>query len=486
MDQDASRKDLLRQTLELLRKKGVDYADIRLVGTLRETISVKNRQVEATGFSDEEGAGVRVLADGAWGFAADSRLTEKSLAAAAEDAIRIARASATAKRADVILAEVEPAVAQYESPYQQDPFEVSLDDKLALLFSATELLGDDPRIVVAAGYMDFMKKRQVFASTEGAWIEQRILHSGTGISAVAREGDEVQRRSYPNVFGGDFVSGGYEFVLEQDLAGNAQRIREEAVALLTAPACPHQKTDLILHGDQLALQVHESCGHPIELDRVMGTEISLAGGSFLTTDKLGGYRYGSPAVNITADATIPGALGSFGFDDEGVPAQRTPIVREGIFVGYLTSRETAPAISQRSNGTMRADGWGRIPLIRMTNINLEPGQGSLEDLIADTDHGILMQSNKSWSIDDLRLNFQFGCEIAWEIKGGRLGSILKNPVYTGITPQFWASCDAVCGPEHWRVWGVPNCGKGEPMQTARVAHGTSPARFRNVQVGVKK
>jgi len=197
-------------------------------------------------------------------------------------------------------------------------------------------------------------------------------------------------------------------------------------------------------------------------------------------------KYGSDIVNITADATTPGGLGTFGFDDEGVKAQRTPIVKNGRFVGYLTSRETAPVIGQRSNGAMRADGWNRLPIIRMTNINLEPGTWKLDNLIADTPRGIFFDLNKSWSIDDKRLNFQFGAECAWEIKKGKLGRMLKNPVYTGITPEFWNSCDAVCDDKHWHVWGIPNCGKGEPMQSAHVAHGTSPARFQNVKVGVSK
>jgi TldD protein len=236
----------------------------------------------------------------------------------------------------------------------------------------------------------------------------------------------------------------------------------------------------------MALQVHESCGHPTELDRVLGTEISLAGGSFMQINGLNELKYGSEIVNIYADATVPGALGSFGYDDEGVRAQRSPIVKSGVHVGYLTSRETAPVIGQQSNGTMRADGWNRIPLIRMTNINLEPGDWELEDLIADTEEGIYFGMNKVWSIDDQRLNFQFGVECAWEVKNGKLGRMFKNPLYTGMTPQFWNSCDAICNRNHWRVWGVPNCGKGEPMQTAHVAHGASPTRFRKVKVGVSK
>jgi TldD protein len=242
---------------------------------------------------------------------------------------------------------------------------------------------------------------------------------------------------------------------------------------------------VVIDSQQMALQVHESCGHATELDRAMGMEASFAGTSFLTTDRLGTFRYGSEAVSITADGTTPGGLGTFGWDDEGVPAQRSPLIQNGLFVGYLMDRETAASIGRTSNATSRADGWNRIPMIRMANVNLEPGNGgTLDDLIGGVDDGIYFGTNRSWSIDDRRLNFQFGTEIAYEIKGGKLGAMLKNATYTGITYEFWNSCDAVGSPDSWRLWGTPNCGKGEPMQVAHVGHGAAPARFRNVRVGV--
>ncbi len=231
--------------------------------------------------------------------------------------------------------------------------------------------------------------------------------------------------------------------------------------------------------------MHESIGHPIELDRVLGMEEAYAGSSFLTIEDRGTLKYGSPLVSVTADASLSGGLGSFGFDDEGVPAQRVPILVDGIFQNFLTSRETAPVVGQTSNGTSRADGWSHLPLIRMTNISLEPREGSLAEIIGDTKDGIFMATNQSWSIDDKRINFQFGCEIAWLVKNGKLTQMVKNPNYTGITPEFWGSCDAVGGREEWTVWGTPNCGKGQPGQVGRVGHGTSPARFRGVQVGVR-
>ncbi len=241
-----------------------------------------------------------------------------------------------------------------------------------------------------------------------------------------------------------------------------------------------------MDSSQLALQVHESIGHPIELDRILGTEASYAGTSFVKPEMVGHFRYGSDKVNVVADATISGGLGTFGYDDEGIRAQRVPIISQGIIVNLLTSRETAHHLGRESNGTMRADGWNRIPLIRMTNINLDPGEWTLEGMIADTEEGIFLTTNRSWSIDDQRINFQFGTEIGWEIKDGKLREMVKNPTYTGITPRFWNSCDAVANRDHWQMWGTPNCGKGEPGQVAHVGHGVAPARFRNVQVGVMK
>jgi len=330
--------------------------------------------------------------------------------------------------------------------------------------------------------MDFYKYDQIFASSEGSYIEQKNVQSGAGISASAIEGSDVQRRSYPASLGGDYASAGYEFVGSMKLIEHAEEVARGAVELLNAPVCPTGEQTLILESSMLALQVHESCGHPTELDRVFGMESSYAGTSFLTPEKLGDFRYGSDLVTLTADATIPGALGSFFFDDEGVPAQNIDLVRDGIFCGYQSSRETAAELGITSSGGMRADNWDRIPLIRMTNINLLPGEWTFDELIADTPDGIYASMVKSWSIDDKRLNFQFGCEAAWEIKDGSLGQIYKNPIYLDMTPRFWGSCDAICNDDDWHIWGVANCGKGEPMQVARVGHGTAPARFRGVKM----
>jgi TldD protein len=367
-----------------------------------------------------------------------------------------------------------------------DPFAVPLEEKIALLLACDEGMRRIKGVTTTQGSITSLREDKVFASTEGAYQEQTLIETGAGLLCLAVGNGEVQQRSFPNSFGRHQQKAGYEAVLQMRLVENAPRIGEEAVRLLSADPCPSGVTTVILDATQLALQLHESCGHPIELDRALGDEAGFMGTSFLTPEMLNSFRYGSELVNITADATIPGALGTFGWDDEGVPAQRTPIVRHGIFVGYLSGRESAARIGQRSSGAGRADGWNRIPLVRMTNVNLEPGTWEFDDLIADTDEGIYMETNRSWSIDAKRLNFQFGTEVAYEIKGGKFTRLLRNATYTGHTPDFWRSCDAICNANHWRVWGTPNCGKGEPMQIAHVGHGTAPARFRQVRVGVMR
>ncbi|MCE5200596.1 MAG: TldD/PmbA family protein [Armatimonadota bacterium] len=460
---------------------GADYADIRIVHRDFEYTQVKTGKVENLESTSDYGFGVRVLYDGAWGFSSSPRVDDQDGLRVADEAVRIARASASTKRQDVKLAPVDVYEGTFKSDLEIDPFDVPLDEKIGLLKDADSIIRQNEKIKVTDCTMEFWKFNQVFASTDGSYIEQSKVESGAGISATAIEGSEVQTRSYPGAMGGDYRAAGYEFVKSLELIEHAEQVANEAASLLSAPVCPSGEHTIILDSGMLALQVHESCGHPIELDRVFGMESSYAGTSFLTTDKLGTFHYGSDVVNITADATIPGALGSFAFDDEGVPGQRVEIVNQGVFNGYLTSRETAAEMGWTSGGAMRADGWDRIPIIRMTNINLLPGDWNFDELIADTPDGLYMVEVKSWSIDDKRLNFQFGTEIAWEIKDGSLGRVLKNPIYSGITPQFWNSCDAICNEDEWHVWGVPNCGKGEPMQSAHVGHGVAASRFRNVK-----
>lgn len=478
-------KDLIDRALNYAQLQQVEYADIRLIQNHTETMVVKNGVVEALNYSESTGFGVRTLVSGAWGFASSHDLSAQEIERITALAIEIARASSRAPGSQIDLGPPVTSHGKYQTPIEIDPFALSQETKLAELIATDAELARVQGIRVRRSNLTLIQEDKWFANTEGARTKQTIYETGGGIQAIAVGGGEVQSRSYPSSFGRQQVTAGWEAVLDWDLPGNAERIASEAVALLTADPCPRDlTTTLILGGDQVALQVHESCGHPIELDRVFGSEAAYAGTSFLTTEKLNSFQYGSEFVNLTAESQRPFGLGTFGWDDEGVPAQSTPIVKNGLFVGYLMSRETASQLGKVSNGCMRASGWNRAPLIRMTNVSLEAGTWDLEDMIADTDQGIFMETNRSWSIDDKRYNFQFGTEIGYEIKHGKLGRLLRNPTYTGITPQFWNSCDAVTSTNHWKMYGTPNCGKGQPGQIAHTGHGAAPARFRNVQVGV--
>lgn len=476
--------EIARMAVEAARAAGADFADARAGIDETESLTVRNQGMEGIDRSTSTGVGVRVLVGGRWGFAATSRLDDAEIARTAEVAVAIARAAQRLPGDPVALSPVEPAVASWRSDAKEDPFLVPLEEKVALLMEATRRMQSVPGMTFAEGGLDFFRRSTWFASSEGAAIDQVVVHSGGGLEAVAVQDGDMQRRSYPNSFRGHVKAAGWEHIRTLGLIEEAERIGREAVELLGAPDCPSEVTTLVLDSGQMELQVHESIGHPIELDRVLGMEEAYAGSSFLTPQDRGSLRYGSDLVSITADASLPGGLGSFGFDDEGVPAHSVPIITDGIFQNFLTNRETAGVVGEASNGTSRADGWSHLPLIRMTNISIEPREGSLAEIIGDTDDGIFMTTNSSWSIDDRRINFQFGCETAWRIEKGKLTRLYKNPNYTGITPEFWGSCDAVGGREEWTVWGTPNCGKGQPGQVGRVGHGTSPARFRNVQVGV--
>jgi TldD protein len=478
-------KDFARNVISKLKVKKVMYGDVRISTMKSQALRVKNEKTESATFNENSGFGVRVIVDGAWGFAASSKCTKKEAERIIKDAIDIAKASAVAKKEGVRLSGEHARMGSYRTPYRIDPFSVPLEKKIGLLMAISERMKRFKGIVLREANLGCFSKHVIFANTEGSFIDQELVESGGGMKATAIKGGDVQVRSYPTSFGGNFATCGYEFIEEMQLPEHVDETCEECLKLLTAKQCPTiDKATIIIDSDQLGLQIHESIGHAVELDRVLGMEESYAGTSFVTIDKLNTFRYGSRLVNVYADATVPRGLGTFGFDDEGIKARRIAIIRNGMFKGYLSSRETASRIRRKSSGAMRADGWNRIPLVRMTNINLEPGKWALQDLLADTDDGILFKTNRSWSIDQRRVNFQFGTEIAYRIKKGKIKQIYKNPTYTGITPVFWGNCDAICGKAHWKLWGLPNCGKGEPGQTAHVGHGASPARFRNVRVGL--
>jgi TldD protein len=478
--------DLAQHSLETARLRGAVYADARVMYLRQRDLTTKNGQVGTLAESESIGIGVRVLANGAWGFASTDRLTREGVAACAGQAVSIAKASALAKRGEVVMVPEDPYVDSWQSPFRKDPFEIPLETQLELLLKADAEMRSVKGVTLAETGMQFRKIDSWFASSIGSRIHQRKMISGCGIVATSFQGDEIQKRSYPNSFGGQHTLEGYELVEALDIVRNAPRVAEEAVALHSAAQCPEKCGTLILGSSQLGLQIHESVGHPIELDRVLGQEANFAGTSFLTLDQLNKLKYASDIVNVVADARLEHGqgLGTFAYDDEGVPAQCTDIIKNGMFRGYLSNRETAKLIGlKRSSGTMRTESWNRLPIIRMTNVSLMPGTWKEEELVADTGDAILMETNRSWSIDDRRYQFQFSTEIGWEIKGGKKTRMLKNPSYSGITTEFWNSCDAICSREYWTLWGTPNCGKGQPMQTMGTGHGAAPARFRNVRIG---
>ncbi|HEY3069085.1 MAG TPA: TldD/PmbA family protein [Gaiellaceae bacterium] len=478
-------RELCGHAIDVALGSGAGYADARAVTRRTQHVATKNGEVEAVSDAETEGIGVRVLVDGAWGFACDRRLVEEGAREAAERAVAFARASAgrTARRR-VELAPAPAEKGEYRTPAERDPIEVPLSEKVDLCLRAEA--GMKHKVVqITEATVRAQREERAFRSSEGADVHQQFVECGAGIDALAAADGRVQLRSYPSAHGGSSAQSGWEYVEKLALEREAPRVGEEAAALLRADPCPAGVTTIVIDSEQMVLQVHESVGHPTELDRVYGTEAAYAGTSFLKPDDLGSLRYGSEVMNVTADSTTAGGLGTFAYDDEGVPAGRQPVVEAGVLRGFLSSRETAAMIGAGHGGSMRADGWSRMPLVRMTNLHLEPGEGTVDDLLADVDDGLYLCTNKSWSIDDKRLNFQFGTQIAWEIKAGKLGRMLRDATYMGVTPVFWSALDAVAGPDEWRLYGLTNCGKGQPGQHAHVSHGTSAGRFRNVQVGVR-
>jgi TldD protein len=479
------RMDLAASAVDEALGGGAQQADVRVNHLRMEDLVLKNGALAGAETPEEYGMGVRVRLNGCFGFAAaplEAGQEQRVARELVERALESARKLSAAVTRTTELAPLEGECAEWKTECRIDPFEVSLSEKLGFLKEAEASMAGSESTVVRLATCGIRREEQWQATSEGARLHQVLVRSGGGISTTAARNGQVQRRSYPSSFEGNFKSGGWEHLVEMDLPSQGARLRDESLALCDAPPCPGGSRTLVLGGSQLMLQIHESVGHPNELDRVFGHEVDLAGSSFANPEMIGGFRYGSPEVNLIADSTIPGGLDTRGFDDEGVPSGRFPVVEKGIFQGFHTSREWAGRLGETSSrSTSRAEGWFNPPIIRITNLSLMPGTWAFEDLIADCEDGaIFADTVKMWSIDQRRLNFQFTCEIAWEIRDGKLDRILRNPTYQGRTPEFWGSCDAVCNQDHWELWGVTNCGKGNPMQVAEMSHGAAPARFRKV------
>ncbi len=471
--------ELAEAALEVLNKSKVDYGDIRLINTRSQSVRASDRRISSVSESASSGFGIRALYHGAWGFAASAIMTADEVKRTAALAVDVARASSTLVKEPVRLADEPQHVDTFRSDRSIDPFTVPLDDKTNLLLQISEILHKEELVKRSNASLWAREDLKYFASTEGSKINFDLLAVGGGFGATAVRDGDFQSRN----FAVPYLRTGYEHITNANFAQAAPRIAAQAVEKLKASDASAGRYDLVLDPAHLALTVHESCGHPTELDRALGYEANYAGTSFLTPEKLNNFTYGSRHVNLVADNTLPGGLASTGYDDDGVACQRWDIVREGVFVGYSTNREVAGKIGEkRSRGSNRADSWASIPIVRISNIGLQPGKEKLDDLIGGVDKGIYIEGRGSFSIDDKRLNFQFGGDAFWEIKNGKKGAMLKNVIYTGITPEFWGSCDGVCDAGHWKPYGFITCGKGQPGQSGWMTQGAAHARFRNVNV----
>ena len=466
----------IQEAIAYIKGLKTDYGDIRFKDIAQENIKTENGKIANLSTNRSRGAGVRIYVNGAMGFAATNDINNLN------DTVQLAYDTALASGMllcnPVRLSPKEAIKAEYSTQISIDPFAaVSIGEKIEVLMSCNEAMGSVNGVSSYEAFMDFRREDVIFADTDGSFITQTFFQSGGGIVARASVGSgDTQQRSYGNI-----LAAGYEAVLDLKLPEHSKDIAHEAVALSQSDNCPGGEFDVILMPTQLHLQIHESIGHPTELDRVLGSEAAFAGASFLTPDSFG-LKYGSEHVTIAADTTDGLGLGTIGYDDEGIPAQRVALIEKGIFKNFQTSRDNAPTIGQSSYGMGIADGWNNLPIVRMTNINMQPGAFSFDELISGIGYGLLLEENKSWSIDDKRINFQFACEIAREIKDGKLtGKIFKNPIYTGTTVEFWGNCDGVCSEKYRQMVGLPNCGKGQPMQIMRVGHASQPARFRKVR-----
>lgn len=480
---DPRTRALAELALSVARDAGATYADVRIADY--RTQSLRAREMRVLGVSDSEsrGFGVRVIANGTWGFAASSELSESEVARVARAAVALAKANAALQREPVQLGPAERNVATWSTPVRRDAFEVPVEEKLDKLRAINALAIKQPGVTFVDSQMTFVREHKFFASSEGSAIEQtlhRLSPSFTITSVDQKRGSFRTRESLT-----DPRAMGYEYVDDFPWEDEIRQAASDAVAKHTAPSVEPGKRDLILHPTNLWLTIHESIGHSTELDRALGMEANFAGTSFLTPDKLGRFQLGSELVNVVAEKTAPGSLATSGYDDDGIKTVEWPLVERGRFVNYQLTRDQVHWVrAPRGYACSYADSWQSVPFQRMPNVNLLPGTNplSLEQLIASTDDGILIKGRGSYSIDHQRYNFQFGGQAAWEIKHGRITRLLEDVAYQASTPEFWAACDALCSAEEYYVGGSFFDGKGQPSQSNAVSHGCPPARFRQINV----
>ncbi len=472
----------VQSALDEAKRAGADYAEARSESVFTERVETRNGSVERLTSDLDSGWGIHVMSHNGWGFASTSSSQPRDVRAVVETALAAAHAAGSLRTSRSDLSLMSSERGEYSTPPCKDPFSVPQAERVGLFQEVSHrILSAGERVQVATASLLCRRAEKRYANTTGAHLLQNITYVGAWLGAVATHEGYSYQRSF-----GDMSQAGWEFIAEMDLPEQGERVGREAGELVVAPWAPSGSQTVVLSSDFVALLIHESCGHPTELDRALGWEAAFAGTSFLMPDMLGTFQYGSPLVNMTADSLLPGGLGTFGWDEEGTPAQRTPIVRDGIFAGYLTSRESAQALGQRSNGCGRATSWGRIPIVRMVNLSLEPGVGSLDDLVGQVDNGLYLETPSSWSLDDKRMNFHFSAELCREIKGGKLGELRKGASFQGCTPPFWNSVRGIAGPKEWHLWGLPHCAKGEPLQLCPVSHGASPILVDGLQMSSRE
>lgn len=469
----------LQALVDAATRRGASYADARWVEREQESVMVHDGEVEGIDRASDRGIGLRVLVDGAWGFAATDRTSDAAQTALVADAVDRAEASAAARRIPVRLAPQAPQRGSYRTPLVRDPFGVPVAERIELLRAADAALRGPNARSRRAGISAFRTRKRLVTS-EGTDVEQELIDTATTLSVQAVKAGVKPAHRYDMR---NARQAGWEFVEADDLPARAARYRDDAEAILDAPLAEARPTTVVLDQSFLALLVHESCGHPTESDRVLEQEVAFAGTSFMWPKDLGTLRYGSDHVSMTADATVPGGMGTFGWDDDGVPATRTKLVERGTFVGYLTSRETAAALDlPASGGSARAEGWQHVPIVRMVNVSLDPGPRRFEDLVREIDRGLLLCSPASYSLDDTRQNFHFSAQVARVIENGEIGGHVRGVAFQSLTPRFWGRCDGVA--DDWELHGFLTCAKGEPLQLMRVGHGAAHARFRDLPLEI--
>src|SRR2546426_1700097 len=471
---------ILAELVDAAAARGATYADARTVEREHETVSIKDGAVESVTRASDRGVGFRVLSGGAWGFAATDRLGALPLRALVDEAFRRAEASASVRRQPVTLAPIGPQRGEYRTTLKRDPFGVPLAERTEHL-RAIDAASVGPNIKTRRSSVAAYRTRKHLVTSEGTDVSQEIVEAGAGLAVLAVKAGRKPASRYDSRL---VRQAGWEYVEDLELVARARRYRDDAEATLDAPLAEERPTTLVFAPEFLALLVHESCGHPTEADRLLEHEVAFAGTTFMWPQDRGRLRYGSPHVSMTADATVPHGMGTFGWDDDGVPAMRTKLVDKGIFVGYLTSRETAGALGiPIAIGSARAEGWQHFPIVRMVNVSLDPGTTPYADLLRGVETGLLMEAPASYSLDDKRQNFHFSTQSARLIRNGQLEQHVRGVAFQSLTPDFWGRCDLVA--DDWELHGFLSCAKGEPLQLMRVGHGAAHARFRDVPIEVR-